>query len=78
MIKIKRKKDLIKGGERMICVKTKSTNEKIGKELNGEENGNREKINPTLSVEKTKKKKIYLIFYLFYFLFHVGEKRRKN
>ena len=76
MIKIKRKKYLIKGGERIICVKTKSTNEKIRKELNGEENGKRKKINPILSVNKTKKQ-IYSIFYLFYFLFHVGEKRRK-
>ena len=57
MIKIKRKKDLIKGGERMISVKYRSTNEKIGKELNGEESGKRKKITSTLSVEKTKKKK---------------------
>ena len=77
MIKIKRKKDLIKGGERIICVKTKSTHEKIRKELNGEENGKRKKkINPTLSVEKTKNRFIQF-FICFIFCFHVGEKRKK-
>ena len=55
MIKIKRKKYLIKGGERIIYVKEKSNNEKIGKELNGEESGKRKNITPILSVEKTKK-----------------------
>ena len=34
-IKVKRQKYLIKGGKRVIHVKYRSTNEKIGKELNG-------------------------------------------
>ena len=77
MIKIKRKKDLIKGGERIICVKTKSTNEKIGKELNGEENRNRKKINPTLSVEKILKKKLFKYLFIL-FPFSCGRKEKEN
>jgi hypothetical protein len=77
MIKIKRKKDLIKGGERIICVKTKSTNEKIRKELNGEENGKRKKINPILNVNKTKNRFIQ-IFICFIFFFSCGRKEKEN
>ena len=77
MIKIKRKKDLIKGGERIICVKTKSTNEKIRKELNGEENGKTKKINPILSVNKTKNRFIqfFICFILFFFMWEKRERK---